>query len=50
MLKEEGGRGVEEGSRVTCMETSGDRYVLTITFMSFIECEPTCHCDGCEGS
>ena len=26
MLKEEGGGGVEEGSRVTCVESNGVRY------------------------
>ena len=41
MLREEGGGGVEEGSRVTCVETSGVRDRLSLAVM---ECTLTCHC------
>ena len=49
MLREEGGGGVEEGSRVICVNTNGVRYIHTILSLAFIECEPTCHCDECKG-
>ena len=41
MLREEGGGGVEEGTRVVCVETSGVRDILSLDVM---ECKLTCHC------
>ena len=37
VLREEGGGGVEEGSRVTCVETNGVKFILNTAF-SFVVC------------
>ena len=36
MLREEGGGGVKEGSRVTCTESNGIRYTRTILSIAFM--------------
>ena len=55
MLREEGGGGVEEGSRVTCVEGDLHKYVLTLyrnecckvqlVSAAYLVCALTCHRD-----